>query len=84
MVSPTGWPGLRDDACPSGLAPLAGWLAAVFIGIRDAVLGPGAGVRAPFWWELLWIGFHFDTVLYSDLDTWGRGLCMRRPGALTR
>ena len=42
----------------------------------------------PFGGGLLRIHFHFDTVLYSDLDAWGWGLCMRwsggEQGALTR
>ena len=32
----------------------------------------------PFAGELLWIGFHFNNVLYFDLDTWGRGIRLRR------
>ena len=77
-------PPSRASGCRLPLVVGDGWLVAVFIGVKDAVLGPGDGIRTPFWWELLWIDFHFDTVLYFDLDAWGWGFAWAGMGALTR
>ena len=56
------------------------WAVAALNGVKDAVLGPVAGVWLAFVGELLWIGFHFDSVLYFDSDAWGWGIGLRRPG----
>ena len=46
-------PPSRASGCRLPLVVGDGWLVAVFIGVKDALLGPAAGVRAPFWWKLL-------------------------------
>ena len=60
------------------------WAVAVLNSGKDAVLGPVAGLRLALIGELFWIDFHFDTVLYFDLDGWDWGLAWAGMGALTR
>ena len=66
--------GASGSGCPSWF--VEAWVVVALNGVKDAVLGPVAGVWLAFVGELLWIDFHFDNVLCFDLDTWGWGLRM--------